>query len=294
MRQTASSQVRFGGYFPPFPLRKGGRYLEEVEGILRLRIEIVLWYQWWETHWLMGRAAQEFQARWLAEAQDRDVLIKWEPWKPGRQIVQPKFAVNTIVSGAHDAYIHRWATRTKEYGRIIYLCPMPEPNGFWNQWSTVVGKHEPEDYIAAWHHIHKIFTSEGATNVKWVWAPNAGDMPEENRMERYYPGSDYVDILGLSVYNWGTARPWSKWLSFAEVIQPYYDRIGALGDQAIWITEMACAPEGGDRVAWIREMFTSLANLPRLEALLWFNAKKETDWRITAESEIAREFWQPA
>ena len=244
--------------------------------------------------WGVGRAAKDFQVKWLAEAGSRDVLIKWEPWKPGRRVIQPEFAVSTIVDGAHDAYIRTWARRMRDCGRPLYLCPMPEPNGFWFQWSTVLGKHQPTDYIAAWRRMHGIFEQEGAANVRWVWNPNAGDMPAENRMEAYYPGSQYVDILGLSVYNWGTARHWSRWRSFAEIVWPYYDRIADLGSQPIWIAEMACAPEGGDRVAWVRAMFADLPELPRLEALIWFNAKKETDWRITTVPEVAREFWSSA
>lgn len=290
MEKPAS--VRFGGYFPPFPLKKDGAYLAEIETNLRRRVDVVMWYQWWGANWLVGRAAKDFQAKWLAEAGSREVFIKWEPWTPGRQIVQPQFAISTIVQGAHDAYLRTWAQKIRDCGRTIYLCPMPEPNGFWNQWSMVIGKHQPMDYMAAWRHMHDIFEEEGAANARWVWGPNAGDMPAENRMELYYPGSDYVDILGLSVYNWGTVRSWSQWRSFAEVIQPYYDRIGSLGSQPIWIAEMACAPEGGDRVAWIRAMFAYLPQLPRLETLIWFNAKKETDWRITADPNIAREFWR--
>jgi beta-mannanase len=289
MQNTAP--LKFGGYFPPFPLKAGHRHLEEMEKILHRRIDVAFWYQWWGTNWMIRRAAQDFQANWVTESGDRDVLIKWEPWTPGRQIEQPKFAVQTIVNGAHDAYLQRWAQRIRDYGRTIHLCPMPEPNGFWNQWSSVIGKHPPSDYIAAWRHIHGVFQIAGVTNVKWVWNPNAGDSPDENRMEDYYSGSEYVDILGLSVYNWGTARSWSHWRSFREIIQPYYDRIGTLGSQPIWIAEMACAPEGGDRAAWIRAMFEYLPTLPRLETLLWFNTKKETDWRITTEPQIAREFW---
>ncbi len=50
--------------------------------------------------------------------------------------------------------------------------------------------------------------------VRWVWAPNVDDMRPEYPMEIFYPGGEYVDVLALSVYNWGTARQWSSWRSF--------------------------------------------------------------------------------
>jgi mannan endo-1,4-beta-mannosidase len=282
--------LRFGGFFPPFPLSEGGSRLDRAEKLLDRRIEIAMWYQWWDTGFPLSRKARDFQPRWADAAGDRDVLIKWEPWRPGRVVAQPEFAVGTIFAGNHDAYILRWAQRIREWKRPVYLCPMPEPNGFWNGWSAPVGGHTAADYVAAWRHIHRLFCNEGAANTRRVWNPNAGDQPEDNRMEAYYPGSDVVDVLGLSVYNWGAARSWSHWRSFEEIARPYYDRIAELGDQPIWIAEMGCAPEGGDRVAWIRELFNVLPTMSRLEAIVWFDMKKETDWRITSDPLVAREF----
>jgi mannan endo-1,4-beta-mannosidase len=273
--------VKFGGYFPPFPFRAKRDHLEATEQRLGRHIDAVMWYQWWDTPWLLGKKPKEFQTSWIAEAGNRDILIKWEPWKPGKQIVQPEFSLQSIVAGRHDLYIRRWAQKIRDCRRQIYLSPMPEMNGFWNQWSIPLGKHKPEDFHSAWRYLHQVFASEGAGNVSWVWAPNAGDMPLEIPMELFFPGGEYVDVLGLSVYNWGTVRHWSKWNSFAEIIQPYYDRISLLSDSPIWIAEMGCAPEGGDKSRWIQEMFQYLPSLPRLETIIWFDMKKETDWRIS-------------
>src|SRR5664279_3522132 len=128
-----------------------------------------MWYQWWDAGWLAGTRARDFQIQWIDAAGDRDVFIKWEPWKPGRRIVQPRFALSTIVAGEHDRYISRWAQRIRDDGRTIHLGPMPEMNGFWNQWSVPIGKHKPADFIAAWRHIHDVFAAEGTANVRWVW-----------------------------------------------------------------------------------------------------------------------------
>jgi beta-mannanase len=250
-----------------------------------------MWYQWWDAGLLAGgRRTTVFQPKWVTASGEREVLIKWEPWKPGRQIVQPGLTLGTIIAGVHDAYLRSWARSIHALDRIVYLCPMPEMNGSWNQWSVPIGEHEPGDFISAWRHIHGIFIQEQATNVRWVWAPNADDMPPEYPLELFYPGSEYVDVLGISVYNWGTTRPWSTWRSFDDIMQPCYDRISNLGDQPIWVAEMGCAPEGGDKAAWISDALASMPALMRLEAVIWFNMKKETDWRITAPG-IREAFW---
>jgi beta-mannanase len=283
--------VKFGGYFHPFPVWKSSAVLAKAEQDLRRPVEIVMWYQWWDAGLLAGgRRATAFQPKWVTASGEREVLIKWEPWKPGRQVVQPRLTLGTIIAGTHDAYLRSWAHRIRACGRTVYLCPMPEMNGFWNQWSVPVGEHKPGDFISAWRHIHGLFMQEQAANVRWVWAPNAEDMPPEYPMELFYPGHEYVDVLGLSVYNWGTARPWSTWRSFGDIMQPCYDRMANLGDQPIWVAEMGCAPVGGDKAAWIRDALASMPALVRLEAVIWFNMKKETDWRITVPG-IREAFW---
>ena len=37
---------------------------------------------------------------------------------------------------------------------------------------------------------------------------------------------------------------------------------------------------GGDKAAWIRDMWATLASWPRVRGIVWFNYAKETDWRI--------------
>jgi len=283
--------IQFGGYFHPFPIWDGASRITKAEKRLHRHVDVVMWYQWWDAGLLAGgKRATIFHPKWISSLGDRQAYIKWEPWKPGATLTQPKFALKTITAGDHDEYIREWAGRIRDDGRTIYLSPLPEMNGFWNQWSIPIGKHKPEDFIAAWRHIHDIFTELGCTNARFVWAPNAGDMPPEFPMELFYPGSDYVDVLGLSVYNWGTVRTWSAWRSFEDIVTDYYDRITKLGSQPVWIAEMGCASVGGDKAAWIHEALSCMPKLSRLETVIWFDMKKEADWRITVP-EIATEFW---
>ena len=45
-------------------------------------------------------------------------------------------------------------------------------NGNWFAWMEGVNGNQPGEYVAAWRHVHDIFTAVGATNVSWVWCPN--------------------------------------------------------------------------------------------------------------------------
>ena len=59
-----------------------------------------------------------------------------------------------------------------------------------------------ERFKAAYRHFIDLFRSEKVTNVTWVLGLSFNTLPEEswNRMKNYFPGDDYVDWIGLSLY----------------------------------------------------------------------------------------------
>jgi len=194
-------------------------------------------------------------------------LISWQPMRQD---------MRAIAEGAHDDYVRSWAQGVAAANGLVYIRPFPEMNGDWVPWNG-----NPGMFRRAWHRITAIFAEEGAENVRWVFSPNVTDEPrvEANRMERYYPGHDVVDVLALSGYNWGETRPSIGWRSFEQIFDEAYERLHALGPQDVWFAEVASSEIGGDKAAWIQDMLDSTV-FARLAAVVWFNEDKETDWRI--------------
>ncbi len=221
-------------------------------------------------HWYMS-----FNHAWdakLFETASEGGRLPLVAWQPHRQ------SLDSIISGDHDAYITSWAKGAKAFGGPIYLRPFPEMNGNWTPWSG-----DPAKLVTAWRRVVTIFDAEGADNVLWVWSPNITDEPrvDANKFELYYPGTQYVDVLALDGYNWGTTRPHTAWKSYEDIFKIPYERVAALGPQPIWLAEVATTEHGGDKGKWIADMFASRA-FPRIEAIVWFDENKETDWRIAS------------
>jgi hypothetical protein len=233
-----------------------------LESQIGQRLSIVHWYMNFDHAW---------DAK-LFETASQGGRIPLAAWQPHRQ------SLDDISSGLYDDYFLSWAQGAKAFGGSIYLRPFPEMNGNWTPWHG-----DPAKLVTAWQHIVNVFRTEGAVNVKWVWSPNVTDEPriDSNRLELYYPGTEYVDILALDGYNWGTTRPHSAWKSYEEIFALPYERVTALGPQPVWIAEVASAEQGGDKAQWIADMFASRA-FPRVEAIIWFDENKETDWRIAS------------
>jgi hypothetical protein len=233
-----------------------------LEAVLGRRLDVVHWFTNWDN---------AYEA-WMVEVVADGGRLPLISWQPHRQ------SVRSIADGEHDDYIRSWADGVAAASGLVYIRPFPEMNGDWVSWNG-----DPDTLRAAWRRIAAIFDEAHASNVRWVFSPNVTDEPrtDANRLERYYPGHDVVDVLALSGYNWGTTRATIGWRTFEQIFDGAYERLTALGDQHVWLAEIASSEEGGDKAAWVRDMFASDA-FGRLEAIVWFDEHKEADWRITS------------
>lgn len=245
-------------------------------------VDVVHWYQAW------GGGHRFFRPDWLetVNSAGKVGLITWEPWALTGEASQPDYSPAAILSGRHDDYIRSWA-----YGFAArsdgpwYLRPMHEMNGNWYPWSGGVVGGNPEEYRAAWIHMHDTFTAAGVENVEWVWCPLVDDI--SGPFEDYYPGDEYVDVLCLDGYNWGTTDPdFGAWRSVSAVFDDAYDRLVLLGDQPVWFGEVGSAAEGGDKVAWTADLLSS-SRYSQLEAVIFFGLDKERDWRVQSDPAVA-------
>jgi hypothetical protein len=212
-------------------------------------------------------------------------LITWEAWTNG----SVGTSLDDIISGVHDTLIRTRAEASKDAGQKFFLRWGHEMNGNWYPWD---GFHNGANaaaatkYIAAYRHIHDVFTGAGASNVLWVFSPNADSVPGDawNQWANYYPGDSYVDWLGYDGYNWGTASTGSTWRSFQAIGSSIYPSLAAKG-KPLMIPETACAEVGGDKAAWINALLPTLRqSFPAIKALVWFHMNKETDWRVDSSS----------
>lgn len=211
-------------------------------------------------------------------------MISWEPWdswEGGAE--QPGYALDTIAAGAHDALIDRWAARIAAYGHPVMLRFAAEMNGDWLPWSTGVNGNGPGDYVTAWRHVRERFRLAGAANAVFVWNPIAaydGSTP----LAGLYPGdADWVAVDG---YNWGAARSWG-WQSYSDVLAPTVHALAALAPgRPVMIAEIGCAPDRR-KPAWITDALDR-ARADGVDAVVWFEFAKETDWRLAENAATAR------
>ncbi len=208
-------------------------------------------------------------------------LLTWEPWQAG-SADQPNYSLGHIISGDYDTYIRSWASDLKSWGKPVMLRFAHEMNGNWYPWSEQVNGNQPGQYVAAWRHVHDIFTRMGDHNVSWVWSPNVvydGSIA----LHELYPGPGYVDVVAMDGYNWGTTHSDSVWTSPADLFGSTLSQVRRIAPGLpIIIGETASAESGGSKADWITTLFSYLTSQPDVTAVVWFDYNKEADWRINS------------
>jgi hypothetical protein len=265
--ESTPTRIYWGAYNPKVPWR-----LEEWEAFEQQAGKgqaIVHWGQ----PWVMNGRFQPFHAGDYDGVRDRGSIpmVNWDSWELGKGRDQPEFALREISSGRYDDYIRSWAVGAKAWGHPLFVRFNHEMNGWWLfPWAEQVNGNQPGDYVAAWRHVHDIFTEVDASNVTWVWSPNIVG-PQTTPLANLYPGDAYVDWVAMDGYN---ATNDSRWRSFAEVYGPTYAELRALApDKPIMLAEWASKEEGGDKAAWIEDaLLVQLPqHFPHIKAVVWFN-----------------------
>jgi mannan endo-1,4-beta-mannosidase len=214
---------------------------------------------------------EPFQARFAAVAAEHNAT-------PLVQIDPTGVSLTAIASGQYDSYLRSYASAVKAFGGSVIISFAPEMNGSWYSWGY---RHtSPAAYVAAWRHVVTAFRAAGAENVTWLWAVNVmhprGNIPSP---ARWWPGSRYVNWVGIDGYYY--KRSWT----FASLFGPTIKAVRALTLNPILISETAVAPAAG-KPAKIADLFAGVHKYGLL-GLVWFDAAKHKDWRVSGPAAAA-------
>jgi hypothetical protein len=171
--------------------------------------------------------------------------------------------------------------------RFVLLAPYPEANysscateGDPSTWDFV----NPQAFKNAYRSARAVIESVvgvDASRIQWFFAPNNVSNEFMPDFEEYYPGSDVVDWLGISTYNFGgyASQEWTfPWQSFRDMASSYLDRLRRLAPRKpLAILQTGSISFGGDKNIWIQEFLQDSTAYPKLYLIIYFNVVKPWD-----------------
>jgi hypothetical protein len=277
--------LQWGTYLTNAPLDPSMASLRALDTAINRHSSIVHWYAPWGASWgtwayvhpLFDNIRNFNSVKEVAATP----LLTWEPWGPAPfTIANNTFPLKAIAAGTFDAYIDSWAVGLRDWKSPVMLDVLHEMDGNWYPWGYGVNGNTQADLIAAFRHIHDRFTLAGATNVQFVWNPDAWN-PAHVDQRTFYPGDAYVDWMAIDVYNWGAAS--GVWESLAQLLadMQIYTNLAGLSSKPMMLAEWGCAeplagatgdPAGVTKGQWIKDAALALVNqFPRIQAAVWFS-----------------------
>ena len=186
-------------------------------------------------------------------------------------------SLDSIIAGSSDSYISSFAAAAKASGASVILAPFHEMNGDWDDWDGTVGSNTPAKVVAAWKHMHDLFS--GATNVKFAWDVNNVSEPDTaaNAISVYYPGASYVDYVAVDGFNFGTDT-WDQVFpsSLMNQLSAY--------NKPVYILSTASVP-GSGKAQWITDMGAYIKNYPSVVGWVWFDQNgADGNWVVDSDT----------
>jgi hypothetical protein len=187
--------------------------------------------------------------------------------------------LTSISDGSEDSTIDAAANLAKQWPGTLYIRFDYEMNVSSSEWNPSNLGETPADFVSAWQYVVNRFNTDGVTNVQWIWSPNV-DCNGSCPFDSYYPGSSYVNMVGLDGYNYAWVDSVS-WDTFAALFQNSYNDIVALAPgKPVDIAETASAeansPEvlaGDSKASWIQQAADYIpSNMPAITAITWWSA----------------------
>ena len=156
----------------------------------------------------------------------------------------------------------------KELGFPLIYRPFHEMTGNWFWWGT--STCTPEEFVKIYRLTVDYLRDNGIRNVLYAWAPDkSSDM-------QFYPGDDYVDVIGYDGYDVGIAE-WHP-------IDLFIDNLKKLTDYAYQHNKIAAITEVGlynltkYPQYWTKNVFEPIYKNSLHKKIAWIMTWYNADW----------------
>jgi endoglucanase len=207
-----------------------------------------------------------------ALARNRALVVTLEPWTWTRDERNTPEALQAgIADGTYDGNMTAICSvlgTLQSPVTLRWAHEMDDDNGqfIWAGW-------QPDTYVAAFRQMIDICRAV-APDINVMWSP-LGD----EGMEAYYPGDDYVDLVGISVFGLQAfdQAEFGRDRTFTEILGPRYARAAVFGKPVV-VAEVAYSGTQAYVDGWESELRKPRPEYPELVGVVYFNQREVYPW----------------
>ena len=170
-----------------------------------------------------------------------------------------------------------------ELGFPLTFRPWHEMNGFWFWWGAE--NCTPEEYIKLYRLTVDYIRSKQIRNVIYIWSPDT------RLSAAYYPGDDYVDILGVDIYEMGAIDYKPEELIVAELekltdFAASHNKIAAITETGLRIQDSVFRYPEEIPDYWSNYVLKPILENSKLKRLVWVESWYSVDWSKKRNSQF--------
>jgi beta-mannanase len=124
------------------------------------------------------------------------------------------FTLAAGASGTYTGYFTTLASKLSLAGWSSKNCMIQlgwEFNGKWSPWFAPAGQEA--NFVTYWQNIVTAMRAV-IPGLKFVWSPNIGNTWGSSALKNYYPGSAYVNYVGLDMFDTMSGDSSTTWNSY--------------------------------------------------------------------------------
>jgi len=208
-----------------------------------------------------------------ARERGRSLLITVEPWTWSHDKAQTPGALFAgIIAGTYDHLIRDLCQKSAllksevviRWGHEMDLGNDRYP---WSAWT-------PTEYVQAYRHFVGACRAAGNGRPLFMWSPRG-----EPSLRDYYPGSEYVDSIGLTMFGFQKYEIalYGRALSFAERLGRSYELVVDYAKD-IYIAEFGCHGDRGYMKSCLDEARSASATFSSIRGVIYFNEVETYPW----------------
>ncbi len=314
----------YHGAFAGFGAAEEDVTVERIRDFERLAGKGLAW-AYFSNVWRDGNLV--FPSSQVAACQKAGVIpyVRLMPWSDEEQNHRdPIFTMDRFLAGNFNQAWLSWVRAAKATNTHLMLEFGPEVNGRWFPWNGIWNGGSksdgygdpfwpdgPEKFRDVYRGLIQLARQEGLTNVTWILHIDTSGDPESewNQIKNYYPGDDYIDWIGLSVF--GAQLPTHDWDFFEMKLKRFMPQINAMTKtKPLLISEFGViegqwGPEA--KANWIRRALGSIEKglFPQIKGISYWHSDgwagyKNASFRVDSSEQslesyrkaISTEFWK--
>jgi hypothetical protein len=259
-------------------------------------------------------SADRFQQLTGQRSTVRHVILSWSQGNAIPKLIAelqpvPMLGINTggtitplgIAQGRGDAFLAALNAALADYGGLVYVRPLAEMNGHWNEYSAFNRDGSSRGTQNSTAAFRKAFariavlarggTTAGLnarlrrlglplvqgsfppTRARIVWNPQGYGSPDipANSAQAYYPGDPFVDVVANDLYDQNFNAAWD---ANERLYAAHPNKAYGIAEWGLW---------GIDDVAFVERMATFVRTHPRTEFLAYYSGRPGSEFDLASK-----------